>query len=48
VTTRPFREMNPAQKTSYVIGLVLAAILAAGVVAILVGLMWRAVVAVWS
>jgi hypothetical protein len=49
VTARtPFREMNAAQKTSYVIGVAIAAVIGHGVVALLTGLLWRAVVAVWT
>jgi hypothetical protein len=48
VTARPFREMTTSQKTSYVVGALIAAVVGAGVLAILAGLLWRAIVAVWS
>jgi hypothetical protein len=48
VSARSFREMTPSQKTSYVVGAVLAAVVGVGLLAILAGLLWRAIVAVWS
>jgi hypothetical protein len=49
VTARTsFREMAATQKVAYVIGVAIAAVIGHGVVALLTGLLWRAVVAVWT